>query len=58
MKRKVPEFVAVSPITLACPRCKAEPNKACDMLDDLVALIHLERIEAAISLHQATKAKQ
>jgi hypothetical protein len=45
---KVPEYVAVSPMTLWCPRCKAKPEIACDMLDDEVAVIHLERVEAAI----------
>jgi hypothetical protein len=52
----VPEYVAVSPIILDCPRCKAEPNEACDMLDDVVALIHLDRIEADITLNQAKRA--
>jgi hypothetical protein len=32
------------------PRCKAKPGEACDILDDLVELIHLERIEAAITM--------
>jgi hypothetical protein len=56
--KKVPEYSAVRPITLACPRCKAGPNEACDMLDDVLALIHLERIEAAVSRNQAAKAQQ
>jgi hypothetical protein len=52
---KVPEYVTVSPITLECPRCKVGPGAVCDMLDDVVALIHLGRIEAAISLHEVAK---
>jgi len=52
---KIPEHVAVSPMTLWCPRCKAKPGEACDMLDDLVELIHLERIEAAITMTRRGK---
>jgi hypothetical protein len=55
---KAPEYVAVSPMTLWCPRCKAKPEIACDMLDDEVAVIHLERVEAAIPVDQAAKAKE
>jgi hypothetical protein len=55
---KIPEYVAVSPVSLQCPRCKVKPGKACDMLDDVVAVIHLERIEAAIKLDHAAKSKQ
>jgi hypothetical protein len=53
--KNAPEYVAVSPLTLECPRCKAKPGAACDMLDDVIALIHLERIEAAITLDEAAK---
>lgn len=55
---KVPEYIAVSPITLDCPRCEAKPGEACDMLDGAVASIHLERIEVAITVDEAAKAKQ
>jgi hypothetical protein len=54
----LPEFVAVSPVALTCPRCNAPPEEACDMLDDTVELIHLERIEAAITLDRTAKAKR
>jgi hypothetical protein len=54
----LPEFVAVDPITLICPRCKAKPDEACDIVGDMVELIHLERIEAAITLDHAAKAKR
>ncbi|HEX4425828.1 MAG TPA: hypothetical protein VH079_10540 [Terriglobales bacterium] len=54
----LPEFVAANPITLTCPRCNAQPDEACDMLDDMVELIHFERIEAALTLDRAAKAKR
>jgi hypothetical protein len=54
----LPEFIAVNPMTLTCPRCNAQPNEACDMLGDMVEMIHLERVEAAITLDQAAKAKR
>jgi hypothetical protein len=44
----LPEHIAFSPVTLLCPRCNAGPGAACYMLDGVVALIHLERIEAAV----------
>jgi hypothetical protein len=52
---KTSEYVAVSPVTLVRPRCKAKPRIACDMLDEVVELIHRERIEAAVTLDQAAK---
>jgi hypothetical protein len=53
--KKTSEYVAVSPVTLVRPRCKAKPRIACDMLDEVVELIHRERIEAAVTLDQAAK---
>jgi hypothetical protein len=53
--KNVPEYVAVSPMTLECPRCQAKPGAAWDMLDDAIALIQLERIEAAITLDESAK---
>jgi hypothetical protein len=52
---KAPEYVAISPMALNCPFCKAKPGIACEMLDDMVELIHLERIEAAITLDEMVK---
>jgi hypothetical protein len=51
---KVPEH-AVDPITLICPRCKAKPGEACDILENALELMHLERIEAAIIRDVARK---
>jgi hypothetical protein len=53
--KRIPDYIAVSPITLTCPRCKAKPGTACDMLDDDLDLIHLERIEAAVVMDVAAK---
>jgi hypothetical protein len=53
--RSNPEYVAISPMTLACPRCKAKPGKACVVIKDSLELIHLERIEAAITLDEVAK---
>ena len=52
---RLPERIAVNPITLICPRCKAERGTACDMLDDEFELIHLERLEAAAAMDIAAK---
>jgi hypothetical protein len=46
----LPEYLAVNVMTLDCPRCNAQPGEACEMINDRAELIHLERIEAAISL--------
>jgi hypothetical protein len=54
----LPEFVAVDPITLTCPHCKAKPGKPCLVVKGAVESIHLERIEAAITLDHAAKAKR
>ena len=50
-----PEFIDVSPKTLICPRCKAEPGEACVKLKNTIELIHLERIEAAAEIDRAAK---
>jgi hypothetical protein len=55
VRKKIPDYIAVSPITLTCPRCKAKPGTACDMLDDDLDLIHLERVEAAVVMDVASK---
>jgi len=47
---KLPDKIAVDPLTLPCPRCGAQPGIACDLVDDEFELIHLERIEAAAAV--------
>lgn len=53
--KKIPDYIAVSPITLKCPRCKAEPGTACVMPAVDLDVIHLERIEAAVVMDVAAK---
>jgi len=48
-----PEYFDVSPKALTCPRCKAEPGEACVKLKNMIELIHLERIEAAVAIDRA-----
>jgi hypothetical protein len=47
---KLPEYIEVSPLTLACSRCGAKPGMACGKIDDVFDLIHVERIAAAAAL--------
>jgi hypothetical protein len=53
-----PEYFDVSPKTLTCPRCKAEPGEACVKLKNMIELIHLERIEAAAAIERAAKRRR
>jgi hypothetical protein len=56
---KLPDYIAVSPISLVCPRCKAKPGKVCHMLDGAVELVHIERIKAAAAMDvRAKKARE
>ena len=43
----IPEVLAISPITLVCPFCKADPGEDCETTSGGLAAIHLERIKAA-----------
>ena len=43
----LPEHVAISPMTLVCPRCSAQPGRVCELFDGEVELIHVERIKMA-----------
>jgi hypothetical protein len=56
--RKIPEYVAIAPVTLACPRCTAKPGKPCLMLRGEIGLIHVERIELAVAKDIAAKKAQ
>lgn len=53
---KTPEYVAISPITLLCPKCNAEPGKPCAVfLEKGLEAVHVERIKAAVILDIAGK---
>jgi hypothetical protein len=53
---KVPEL-AINPITLACPRCDAEPGKPClELGEECFEAVHFERVKAALQeLEQQTR---
>jgi hypothetical protein len=58
MTKNLPKYIAVSPITLACLRCKVKSGKACDLLDGEVEVVHIERIAAAAAMdREARKAR-
>jgi hypothetical protein len=52
---KLPKYIAVSPITLVCPRCKAKPGKVCEIFDGQIESVHIERIKAAVAMDVAVK---
>jgi hypothetical protein len=41
------QMLPTSPVTLACPRCKAKPGHDCVMLSGKAPLVHVARIKAA-----------
>ena len=51
----LPEFVAVNPMTLECPRCKAEKGHTCETNGKDPEPVHLERIAAALKIDVAAK---
>jgi hypothetical protein len=44
---KVPEHVAISPITVVCPRCHAVAGRGCEVVAGELEVFHVERIAAA-----------
>jgi hypothetical protein len=56
MKTKIPERLPISPMTLVCPFCKAEPGDDCKSSSGgNVALVHVARLEAAAKLDRKAK---
>jgi hypothetical protein len=52
----IPEYIAISPMTLRCPRCKADPGEVCEvLLDQGLEIVHVERIKAAIAFDITAK---
>jgi hypothetical protein len=50
----VPRTVAVSPITLTCPKCHAVAGDVCEvLLGQGLEIVHVERINAALALDRA-----
>jgi hypothetical protein len=51
----LPEHVAISPMSLVCPRCGAQPGQVCELFDGEVELVHVERIKMAATRDIAAK---
>jgi uncharacterized protein (UPF0212 family) len=50
------DYVAISPITLSCPRCHAQSGAACEVLaDEALEIVHVERIKLALATDAAAK---
>ena len=52
------KYIAVSPMTLNCPRCGAKRGQVCGTLGTRGELVHVERIEAATAMDVAAKTAQ
>jgi hypothetical protein len=53
---ELPEYVAISPIALVCPRCKAEPGDVCEVLfGEGLEIVHVERIKLALAMDVSAK---
>jgi hypothetical protein len=59
VKAAIPEYIPISPITLPCPRCYAEPGEECENLAaDFLQAVHLARIKAAVKMDAAEKKRR
>jgi hypothetical protein len=48
---KLPEYVAISPITLVWPRSQAKPGDVCEVtLGEGLEIVHVERIKTAAAV--------
>jgi len=57
-KIDVPERLPISPVTLVCPECHAEPGTDCVIIPGaFVGIVHISRIKAAAILDRANKAR-
>jgi hypothetical protein len=53
---ELPEYIAVGRMTLACPRCNAEPGEVCEVLPaNGLEIVHVERIKAAATMDLLAK---
>ena len=43
-------FIRISPVTLTCPQCGANPGQPCSMLKGDVELVHVARITTAAKM--------
>ncbi|MGH9729920.1 MAG: zinc finger domain-containing protein [Candidatus Acidiferrales bacterium] len=58
LKLSIPEVLPSSPVSLACPFCKAKPGRDCATTSGTFSAIHIQRIKAAASLDKATTRKE
>jgi hypothetical protein len=50
------DYIAISPVTLECPRCGAKAGDVCDVLTEKgVEVIHVERIKVALRMDVEAK---
>lgn len=49
-KIEVPEVLPTSPLSLACPFCKAKPGKDCTTSKGGFAAVHVARVAAAAAV--------
>jgi len=54
VRKNPPDYITISPMTVACPKCKAAAGTPCDVLNEF-ELIHLERIYEADAMGAANK---
>jgi hypothetical protein len=57
-KEDVPEYIPISPTTLVCPECHAQPGKACGIsCGNQHEFVHVARIQEAGKLNRMNNAR-
>ena len=54
-KDSIPSVLPISPLTVECPHCKAQPGHNCTADSGQFSVIHLARISAAARIKKATR---
>jgi len=57
MAKRIPDVLPVSPLSLACPLCKAKPNHDCTSISSY-GILHVARIRAAAARDMAKRKKK
>jgi hypothetical protein len=53
---KPTEYVAISPMSVVCSRCRAQPGDACEApVRGGLAIVHVERIKLALAMDVSAK---
>jgi hypothetical protein len=59
MKTEIPEYLPISPLSVRCPLCDAEPNEICQAVSGgRFELVHVARVKAAAKLDEARKKQE